>query len=469
MLATRSVAKTPDTRPVESLRGAIMRRCLPLLVLIWALMALWAYQDALSQTNTLFDAAMVQSSEVLFSLAHHEMDEIKQVGPHQDEYAKPLTFQVYDDRGRLAFHTRSAPSTRLSALSNGFSDNNVEGEQWRVYAYHEPDDTITLLIGERQSVRHSLALRLMARTMAPLALALPLLAWAVRRAVRTSLSSTEQVVMHLRVLAASRLDPVSTNEVPLEIRPLVEAMNSLFERLRAAYEHERRFTSDAAHELRTPLAALKVNAQVMLNGPLPEDHRHRLERVVASANRCEGLVVQLLTLARLEHNDVHHALKPVGLPALAQEVLAEMSSELLDKDIEIELPPPHPAHPHQTVLADPDMLRILLRNLLDNALRYSPLGSQVRVAVEACPGGTRLSVTDAGPGIAPELRDRAFDRFFRIPGSQGTGSGLGLSIVRRIAALHGALISLAEGPEGRGLSVQLLFPGNEVRAVQSHA
>ena len=446
-----------------------MRRSMPLLVLIWGLMSLWAYQDALSQTNSLFDAAMVQSSEVLFSLAHHEMDEIKQVGPHQDEYAKPLTFQVYDDRGRLAFHTRSAPTTRLSALSNGFSDNEVEGEQWRVYAYHEPDDTITLLIGERQSVRHSLALRLMARTMAPLALALPLLAWAVRRAVRMSLAPTEQVVLHLRELAASRLDPVSTTQVPLEIRPLVEAMNALFERLRAAYEHERRFTSDAAHELRTPLAALKVNAQVMLNGALADDHRHRLERVVASANRAESLVAQLLTLARLEHNDVHHSLQPVQLPALTQEVLAELSGDLLDKDIEIELPASQPAQAHQTVLADPDMLRILLRNLLDNALRYSPLGSRVQVAVEPCGTGTRLSVTDAGPGISPELRERAFDRFFRIPGSQGSGSGLGLSIVRRIATLHGALLSLASGPDGRGLSVQLQFPGNEVTGRQSHA
>ncbi len=475
MSAIPFVAKTPDinapartTPTTESLRGAIMRRSMPLLVLIWAIMALWAYQDALSQTNTLFDAAMVQSSEVLFSLAHHEMDEIKQVGPHQDEYAKPLTFQVYDDRGHLAFHTRSAPQQRLSNLSNGFSNTEVEGEQWRVYAYHEPDDTITLLIGERESVRHSLALRLMARTMAPLALALPLLAWAIRRSVKSSLTSTEQVVLHLRELAASRLEPVATTLVPLEIRPLVDALNSLFERLRSSYEHERRFTSDAAHELRTPLAALKVNAQVMLNDDLPPDHRHRLERVVTAANRCEALVVQLLTLARLEHNNVQHALKPVLLPELAQGVVSELAGELLDKNIEIHLPQVAPDLACQTVLGDPDMLRILLRNVLDNALRYSP--NDGAVTVDIAPRGqhgTCLSITDDGPGIPAELRERAFDRFFRIAGNKASGSGLGLSIVRRIASLHGAVLSLGEGPHGRGLRVELVFSGNEPGSTHS--
>ena len=456
--ATRRAAAPP------SLRYLILRRSLPLLMLVWGLMAAWAYQDALSQTNTLFDAAMVQSSEVLFSLAHHEMEEIRQVGPHQDDYAKPLTFQVWDDRGQLVFHSREAPLHRLSPLVNGFTDTTVDGEGWRVFAYHEQDDTMSLLIGEKLSVRHDLAFRLATRTMLPFALALPLIALVVMRSVRSSLAPTEQVVQHLSELAASRLEPVSGENVPLEIQPLVQAMNALFERLHEAYEHERRFTSDAAHELRTPLAALKVNAQVMLNGKLDADARLRLERVVASANRCEALVAQLLTLARLEQKTSAPGLRPIALAHLAHEVVSEMSNELLDKDIGIHLPALDASTEAVRVVGDPNMLLILLRNLLDNALRYSPAGGEVELALDQHAHGVTLSITDSGPGIAPELRERAFDRFFRIPGSQASGSGLGLSIVRRIADLHNAQLVLADAPSGRGLQVRIHFPGNEAES-----
>jgi two-component system sensor histidine kinase QseC len=447
------------SRPA-SLRATILRRSLPLLIVVWAVMAAWAYQDALFQTNQLFDAAMVQSSEVLFSLAHHEMEEIKQVGPHQDDYAKPLTFQVWDDRGELIFHSAGAPHQRLSAQQNGFSDTEVEGDGWRVYAYHEASDTVSLLIGERQAVRRDLALRLALRTMVPFALALPLIAWVVMRSVRSALAPTEQVVCQLRELAASRLDPVSAEHVPREIRPLVDAMNALFERLRAAYEHERRFTADAAHELRTPLAALKVNAQVMLNSEIKPESRQRMERVLAAANRCEGLVAQLLTLARLEQH-AEHALEPLDLGLLAQDVIGDLSAELLDKDIGIHLPQADAGAPIVQIRGDAAMLRILLRNLLDNALRYSPPGSEVAVSLEHSASGPVLKVTDSGPGIPQALRARATDRFFRVPGNQGSGSGLGLSIVRRIADLHGARLTLDEAPSGQGLQVALHFPGNE--------
>jgi two-component system sensor histidine kinase QseC len=469
-VATPPVESAPaprfQTRPI-ALRTTILQRTLPLLVIIWAIMAAWAYQDALRQTNQLFDAAMVQSAEVLFSLAHHEMEEIQQVGPHQDEYAKPLTFQVWDDRGHQVFHSGGAPVERLSPLDNGFSETNVAQEGWRVYAYHESNDTVYLLIGERLSVRRNLALRLALRTMVPFALALPLIAWVVVRSVGSALAPTEKVVHHLRELAASRLDPVSDDHIPLEIQPLVGAMNALFVRLRASYEHERRFTADAAHELRTPLAALKVNAQVLLNGEIDDERRRRLQRVVMAANRCEGLVAQLLTLARLEQHADQHPMKPVHLPTLAQEVVGELSAELLDKDIGIDLTPLQSQEAHTTVKGDREMLRILLRNLLDNALRYSPAGSDVSVmaspaeTVGGPAGGTVLRVIDAGPGIPEALRQRAFDRFFRIPGNQGSGSGLGLSIVKRIAGLHGAELTLHESPGGQGLEVRLQFPGNE--------
>lgn len=471
MSVTLSDAKTPEAGAavqasaqgapgrVTSLRSTLLRRTLPLLTLVWALMAALAYQAALKQTNQLFDSAMEQSSEILFSLAHHEMDEIKQVGQHQDRYAESLTFQVWDDQGQLQFHSQGAPGARLSQLANGFSDVTVDRQGWRVYAYHEANDNVYLMIAERLSVRRDLALGLALRDMIPFALALPLIAWVLTRSVDASLRPMEKVVSHLRELAAARLEPISGEQMPAEIQPMVEAMNALFERLRAAYEHERRFTADAAHELRTPLAALKVNAQVLLTGEIDDERRHRLQRVVLAANRCESLLAQLLTLARLEAGGNQHPLRAVPLARLAHEVVSELSSELLDKDIEIELPAAGGAGDRVSVMGDREMLRILLRNLLDNALRYSPPQSHVAVVLEALEDGSvRLAVIDSGPGIAAEYRARAFDRFFRLPGSQGSGSGLGLSIVSRIACHHGARVQLLEGPAGKGLAVELRFP-----------
>lgn len=455
-------AAAPASSTRTSLRINLLRRTLPLLMLVWALVAAIAYQVALRQTDQLFDAAMRQSSDILFSLAHHEMEEIKQVGPHQDPFAESLTFQVWDDRGALLFHTEGAPKQRLSTVDNGFTETVVNHEGWRVYAYHEPDDTVYLMIAERLSVRRDLALRLALRAMIPFALALPLIALVLARSVNASLRPMEALVRQLGKRALSRLDPIRGERIPSEIQPLIDAMNGLFERLEATYEHERRFTADAAHELRTPLASLKVNAQVMMNGELDAGRRHRLERVVLAANRCESLVAQLLTLARLEQNLGEHPLREVRLPLLVHEVVSELSGELLDKDIELRLPPMDGAAGQSGVTGDREMLRILLRNLLDNALRYSPARSTVTVELAALEaGGTRLSVIDAGPGIPAEYRARAFDRFFRIPGTQGSGSGLGLSIARRIATLHKAQLSLAEGPEGRGLAVHVEFPGNE--------
>ena len=244
---------------------------------------------------------------------------------------------------------------------------------------------------------------------------------------------------------------------PDEVRPLVGSLNRLLGRVEAALEQERRFTADAAHELRTPLAALKTQAQVAKGAGEAAGRQHALDQVIAGCDRAAHLVEQLLTLARLDPQRAGQRHAPVDLRELAVQVLAELAPLALAKNIEIGLA----EGPVGRVSGDALMLDVLLRNLVDNAIRYTPPGGEVSVAVERTGREIELSGTDDGPGIPAEERDKVGQRFYRILGSGESGSGLGLSIVLRIAELHGASVTLGEGRGGRGLRVGVRFPAED--------
>jgi signal transduction histidine kinase len=234
---------------------------------------------------------------------------------------------------------------------------------------------------------------------------------------------------------------------------LIAALNALFDRLRTSLEQERRFTADAAHELRTPLAAVKTQAQVAL-GATGEDERSRaLGNVVAGTDRATRLVEQLLVLARLDPQKVLPHGQTVDLHELARQGVAELAPAAAAKGVEVSLA----AGDAAPVAGDAVLLAVLLRNLLDNAVRYTPAGGEVEVSVRRTTGGVSLAVVDNGPGIPEAERGRVFERFHRVLGSGEEGSGLGLSIVRRIADLHRASVSLDAGPGGRGLRVEVRF------------
>lgn len=285
------------------------------------------------------------------------------------------------------------------------------------------------------------------RLITPALLGLPLLGLWIWLATWRGLRPLDAVAGQIAARQPDRLEPVTPASAPREIRPLVEAINGLFVRVGQALESERRFTADAAHELRTPLAALSAQAQVVLRARDEVERDHAVEQLIASSRRAARLVEQLLTLARLDPDNAA-ANETVRLDRLAEEVCATHGAEAMGKGIVLELD----AMP-ATVTGSTDMLRILLRNLVDNAIRYTPAGGRVTVAV--APG--TVSVTDTGPGIPATERQRVFDRFHRLAGQETEGSGLGLSIVARIAERHGATIVLAEGNAGRGLRATVQF------------
>ncbi len=273
-----------------------------------------------------------------------------------------------------------------------------------------------------------------------------------------SLSPLRRIATDVSLRSPSDLQPVKDDDVPSEVAPLVDAVNRLFVRVREALQVERRFTADAAHELRSPLAAIRTNAQVMSGARNDSELREAGADLMASVDRSTRLIDQLLVLARIDGS-------ANGLPELSDVELGQLAAEECNlqrpvarrRNIEISLE----AGP-AVVQGEPSLLAALLRNLIDNAVRYSSEGCHVVVSVRTSERGeAEISVTDNGPGIPAAERDRIYERFYRVLGNEATGSGLGLSIVSRIAALHGAHVQTGEGPDGRGARFVVTFPARQ--------
>lgn len=300
-----------------------------------------------------------------------------------------------------------------------------------------------------EHVRQEIAEHFLKALLTPLLFGLPVLGGWLWFATWRGLKPLDEVAAELGRRAPERLDPVAPAAAPREVRPLLEALNALFARVGRAMENERAFTADAAHELRTPLAAITAQAQVAARARDAAERDHALAQLSASARRASHLVEQLLTLARLDPA-AGLPMSALRLDTLAAEVCADHGAAALEKGIALELDAPAPV----TVAGNAAMLRVLLRNLVDNAVRYTPPGGKVGVGVTA----RGLTVSDSGPGIPAAQRADALRRLHRLAGQEVEGSGLGLSIVARIAALHRARLELADGIGRPGLGVRLTFP-----------
>jgi two-component system OmpR family sensor kinase len=253
---------------------------------------------------------------------------------------------------------------------------------------------------------------------------------------------------------ADDLSPVSEAGLPDEVRPLVHELNLLFGRVKTAFDAQQHFVADAAHELRTPLAALKLQAQSLGRADSEDTRRVAVARLTAGIDRATRLVEQLLVLARQEASAAGAAATTqVDLAQLARRAVADLAGAAQAKGIDLGLQHADAA----SVPGQPDALNILMRNLVENAVKYTPEGGTVDIAVHALEGAVKLSVEDSGPGISPEERERVVDRFYRIAGSEAAGSGLGLAIVKAIAERHGATLALGESERLKGLAATVTF------------
>lgn len=459
---------------ISSLHGRLLITTLIVISLMWgAWFAGQVLQTRRYQEVMWDEASRYTATQMLLSLPR-DLDLASQppgfrvpdgVEPWTREHR--LGFQVWLKKdGRLLMGSPLIGRTPLKAdFGDGPAVVRIDGEQWRVFALSDAENLIQVQIGKPQSELDATARSWMQFALLIAAILFLLLAVAIWFVICLSLRSVERVQASIEARQPLDLDPLPSTDLPREIRPLVDSFNQLLVQLSTALEGERRFIADAAHELRTPLAALTTHAELALNAPDGRSEREALQRLMVAVKRSARLSEQLLDLARIDARPDAGGSQFVGLHELVLvvardfEVMASKKHQSLSLQVE-------PC----TIAGHVDELGILIRNLIDNAVRYAGQGGRVEITCRNVPatasGATQVhfKVADDGPGVPVEERERIFDRFYRVAGSSDRGSGIGLSLVSRAAQLHGAAIDISEGIAGRGFAVTVSFPSQALQS-----
>ncbi len=484
---------------------SLKRRLLVMLIsgilLVWLAVLVLVYRAAQHEVEEVFDADMARSARILQSLLIHEVEEEREMAEKVREVTAELNaikgqsmprlaaiLQEYmEEEGRerlelvtaaqnagqryqagLAFVARYGDGTVLvrdstapdmPQLDDGFANVELGDAAWRVFTLTQKETGFVVQVGEKQAFRAELVGYITSNTLMPALIALPILALLISWIVGRALKPLESVARDVARRAPDALDPIEARNAPQEVHTLVQALNDLFARVASTLRRERQFTADAAHELRTPLAALKTHLQVARKRSQEISTRQSLDQALQGVDRATHSVEQLLLLARADSQQAKALVDAkVDLGALVSDAVSVMSQQAVERDIDLGVDGPGSVN----VVGDATALQVMLRNLVDNAVRYTPRGGTVTVSAGSNAGKAWLQVADDGPGVAAEERGKIFDRFHRGEAEQAndtTGSGLGLSIVQRIAQLHGATIELGEGLHGRGLVVRVVFAG----------
>ncbi len=441
----------------HSLQGRLLALLLGLMVLVWSVTGVATWLDVRHELDELLDSHLAQAAALLVVQQSPEVDDDdhRPDAPVLHRYAPKVAFQVWHE-GQLVLHSADAPDLAPQGprddFRTGFRTVRYNGQDWRVFATYGGERDVQVYVAEQVASRTSIVRAVLRSLFWPMVLALPVLALAAWWAVSHGLKPLRQLGRLLHERDPRALQPVDLPEHPREMTPVVEALNTLFTRIDDLMTSERRFTSDASHELRTPIAAVRMQAQVALAEDDPQRRRHALKATLEGCDRATRLVDQLLTLSRLETGQAPPT-QDLRLVDLVRQTIADLGPEALRRHQDLAME----ASSDAVVRADPTLLTVLVRNLVDNALRYSPEGARIRVQVEPSPQGVSLTVSDSGPGLSPADRARLGERFFRVLGSDRDGSGLGWSIVRRIADAFGASVHVGPSPDLGGLEVCIGF------------
>lgn len=467
----------------RSIRQRTLALLLGTLLVSLSLISWQSYRDARHETEELFDAQLAQSARLVQGLMARDMDQqtrraLQQaldaaVNARRDQgvpghdYETKLGLQVYAADGSTVLQSAGAPEGALqqllgatgsspapfTGLSGGYHDVVLDGRDWRLFLLEDPQDALWILVSEREDVRGELVGKIARRSLLPDLVGLPLLALLIWLAVGWGLRPLAHMARLLKDRAPDNLAPLLLAPLPQELEPVAASLNRLLQQVNQLLEREKRFIADAAHELRTPLAVLRIHAQNAQQASSPRDREEALEQLLAGVDRTTRVVAQLLTLARLEPSAQQLRLVPLDLGVLARETLAELTPLALAREQELALEVDE--HADLQLHGDAASLVTLLQNLLGNALQYTPRRGRIEVRLHASADALNLDVADSGPGVAAELREQLFERFVRL--GDGEGAGLGLSIVARIAELHGATVELLDSSLG-GLCVRVRFP-----------
>jgi signal transduction histidine kinase len=423
------------------------------------------YWAAEREDRRLLDSRLEDLARTVLSFAEHEISEILGEGRTElmhTETAATLgsryRYQIWTMHGNMLLHSYKASATvpMVPLRQVGFSTAPLEGEDFRVFAMEGNGGEMVIQVAESLNERESaigvVGLYFLGFLLLPFSLVFAITWWLLRRSLRSIDTSAAQ----LRQRSPIDLTPVVADNPPVELKPMINSINALFERISKTLSMERGFTAVAAHELRTPLAALRAHAQVAATARSPEELGEALAAVMAGVDRSAHMIDQLLDLARMESvvSEADRLRKSVDIVQIYADVLSDLGNLASRRGLQLDAD-----FMEERIMAMELGILLLLRNLLGNAIRYTPEGGKIVVSTRRDGGAVTLTVDDSGPGIPPESRGRAFERFDRLGIQSDEGVGLGMSIVQSVVVAHHAMIRLLESPLG-GLRVQVHFPLN---------
>lgn len=440
---------------MKSIRLFLLLALLATITLVNFVALLHGYQSSMEKAQSLFDSRL-ESTARLIAAANSENAVQQTIAEQQTPYTY---FQIWDSGGKqLLTRSRNAPELMPGELSEGFHEINHASYRWRNFIYRDQHLNRWIVVAERSDVRYSLAEEVVLESLLPIVLAIPVAALIIWLAVGVGLKPLRQFADQVRHKRVDDLSPITLEHVPHELTSVVSNTNALLGRLDDAFQREQRFASDAAHELRTPISVLKVHLHNLRKRLGDEDEDISLLKT--GIERMGHLIEQILALYRSSPDQASVQFEHVDLTKLAQQVIA-------DEFMTIEQKQQHISLEGETAMIEGNRfaLETLLHNLLSNAHKYSPSGSDIRVLVAQKAHRVELTVEDSGPGIPASEYERVFERFYRLQGdrhdSGELGCGLGLTIVKHIADLHQADIQLGTSSIGQGLSVKIIFQQEE--------
>lgn len=452
--------------PVRSLRSYLMQRLLISLYLLWIVSTVVGYFATINYANQPYDLVLLQraheiAAQLKLGSGNEQLDIIPAL-PDGSDPGMPdrVLYTVTDSKGRKLAGTGNTLrplSYRRGRPGPLFSNSERDGKKTRMVSltFASRDGVLQLHVSETTEQRQALIRGILANIVIPQLLLTLIALGVVWYGLKQGLRPLERLRREVQERRRDDLSHLDGSKAPAEVGPLIDAVNNLLERLQQMMAAQKRFLADAAHQLRTPFAGLKTQAELALRSDELALKQHALERILTSTRHGTRLVNQLLALARNEPGGGRtDNFLPLDLNQLAQEVALTWVPLALEKNIDLGF---ESAGAPVTISGDANSLLELLNNLSDNAVRYTPAGGHITISVSLAHGKARLCVEDNGPGIAPEHRARVFERFYRILGNGESGSGLGLSIVDEIAKRHGARLELATGSHGVGTRICVIF------------
>ncbi|NMG37800.1 two-component sensor histidine kinase [Chelativorans sp. ZYF759] len=447
-----------------------MRARLLLILLVttgaaWLSAAGWIYFSTQAQVEQVLDARLREAARMVDSLLTDERIEVAsaaqmlpEAGIERDwgaeNYSRQLSCQIWSLSGEMVGRSEAAPRQRLAGEGEGFSQTVVDGETWRVYTVLNPGRGVQVMVGDNLKIRQSLVNGVMMGTLFPMTLMLPVGGLLIWLAVRGGLAPLDRMARALSARRADDLRPVGDESGPAELRPMLAALNGLFARVEAAREREKSFTAFAAHELRTPLAGVKTQAQIALASKDPEVRARALAQIAGGVDRSSRLVSQLLDLAAADASEDDLPPEPADLGRVLED--AKRAVEPLRQRSGVTFAVA--GNLDGRVACNEPLATTALKNVLENALLHSPDGGCIAISTASGDGLVSVVVEDEGPGMNEDDIEHAAERFFRGQTPLSSGTGLGLAIVETVLKRAGGTLAIANRPGGRGLTVSLTFP-----------